>query len=154
MSLDASAQTESLIEEHHQLLAKNEHAKAKTLLQDALVDAYDDKPVSADVALILDALALGCKEVEEFQEAGVYLAQSLAIKKLILGPKHPEIVVSMRRLGFCLDPERARVIRKQTKALAQELGLKEQVVTEDCFSFPPEKAERMMNALKSLGLDG
>lgn len=124
-------ETERLLVEHDQLLSRSRHAEAKVLLQDALVAAYEDNPMSMDVIRLLDALALGCKEVEQFQEASVYLAQSLALKKLLLGPKHPDIVIAMRRLGFCLDPDRARVIRVATKRLAKELGLTDQIIVED-----------------------
>ncbi len=127
-------ETERLLVEHDQLLSRSRHAEAKVLLQDALVAAYEDNPMSMDVVRLLDALALGCKEVEQFQEASVYLAQSLALKKLLLGPKHPDIVIAMRRLGFCLDPDRARVIRVATKRLAKELGLKDQIIVEDLVS--------------------
>ncbi|MFN8659746.1 MAG: hypothetical protein U0105_25650 [Candidatus Obscuribacterales bacterium] len=65
-----------------------------------LVAHATSNPMSMDVIRLLDALALGCKEVEQFQ-ASVYLAQSLALKKLLLGQKHPDIVIAMRRLlGF------------------------------------------------------
>lgn len=127
-------ETERLLLEHDQLLSRARHDEAKVLLQDALVAAYEDDPMSMDVIRLLDALALGCKEVEQFQEASVYLAQSLALKKLLLGPKHPDIVIAMRRLGFCLDPDRARVIRVATKRLAKELGLQDQIIVEDLVS--------------------
>lgn len=125
-----SVETDKVLLEHDLLLSRSKHCEAKVLLQDALIAAYEDNPMSMDVTRILDALALGCKEKEQFQEASVYLAQSLAIKKHILGPKHPDIVIAMRRLGFCLDPDRARVMRVATKRLAKELGLQDQIVIE------------------------
>lgn len=149
MEVNCTPEIESLIAEHHQMLAAAKHVEAKTLLQDALTEAYEQSPVSFDITALLDALALGCKEKEQFQEASVYLAQSLAIKKLLLGERHPEIVTAMRRLGFCLDPDRARVIRAKTKQLAKDLGLKDEVLVED-FSCAPDQLNQLEKLLGRL----
>lgn len=149
-------ETDRVLSEHDQLLSRSQHAEAKVLLQDALIAAYEESAVSLDVTRILDALALGCKEMEQFQEASVYLAQSLAIKKQLLGPKHPDIVTAMRRLGFCLDPDRARVIRVASKRLAKELGLQDQIIVEDLIDEDQlltaeqvAKLERLLNSSES-----
>lgn len=123
MTPPGDATIDELLKRHDQLLRDGQHAPAKRLLQDALIALYEESPISADVVRVLDALALGCKEVEQFQEAALYLSQSLAIKKLLLGPKNIDIVTAMRRLSFSLDPDRARVMRVKTKRLAQELGM-------------------------------
>lgn len=149
MEVNCTPEVEILIAEHNQLLSAAKHDQAKTLLQDALIASYDQSPVSFDIAALLDALALGCKEKEQFQEASVYLSQSLAIKKLLLGERHPEIVIAMRRLGFCLDPDRARVIRAKTKQLAKELGLKDEYILED-FSCAPDQVNQLEKLLGRL----
>ncbi|MBX9693508.1 MAG: hypothetical protein K2Z81_14055 [Cyanobacteria bacterium] len=95
----------ALIIEHHILLKNFRHRDAKILLQQALVRFMDEAPFSLDVSMLLDALALGCKEMEEFSEAGVYLAQSLAIKKMIFGPTNSETEIAVMRLAACRKVE-------------------------------------------------
>lgn len=104
-----------IIEESYRLCAEFRHPKAKMMLRHALANCIPDTPLSADIAFLLDALALACKEMEEFAEAGVYLAQSLAIKRMLFGDKHPEVEDSRRRLNFC-TPKTMSELLNMTRA--------------------------------------
>lgn len=104
-----------IIEESYRLCAEFRHPKAKMILRHALANCIPDTPFSADIAFLLDALALACKEMEEFAEAGVYLAQSLAIKRMLFGDKHPEVEDSRRRLNFC-TPKTMSELLSMTRA--------------------------------------
>lgn len=121
---DTDTDTASFIEQHHQLLKQFRHREAKILLQQALVPRMEVAPFSMEVTRILDALALGCKEMDEFCEAAVYLAQSLAIKKLVLGPDHDETTTARARLDACpmkegfLDDEAQRAIFSEWRSLS------------------------------------
>lgn len=90
-----------IIDESYRLCSEFNHPKAKLLLQHALASCISETPFSIDVAFMLDALALACKEMEQFSEAAVYLAQSLAIKKLMFGDSHPDILMAKDRLDAC-----------------------------------------------------
>ena len=98
MNINCSPETELVIREHGRLLAELKYPQAKTLVQKALRSRYEDSPISLDVAQLLDELALGCRDLEEFEEASMYLAQSLAIKKLLFGPDHKEVATAKERL--------------------------------------------------------
>ena len=92
-----------LIEQHHKLLKEFRHREAKILLQYALVSCIEAGAFSIEVTQVLDALALGCKSMDEFSEAAAYLAQSLAIKRMVLGENHQETDTARARLRACVS---------------------------------------------------
>jgi hypothetical protein len=55
------------------------------------------------VAVLLDDLAIDCKDLEQFDEAALYHAQSLAIKRLLFGPLHKETIDAEVRLDLWKD---------------------------------------------------
>jgi hypothetical protein len=98
MKINCSPETEVLIQEFGRLLAEFKYPQAKTLMQDALRSCYEQSAISLDIAQLLDELAIACRDLEQFEEASMYLAQSLAIKKLLFGPGHIETATAKSRL--------------------------------------------------------
>jgi hypothetical protein len=136
MTLSYSPDVSALIIEHHILLKNFRHRDAKIMLQQGLVLFMDQAPLSLDVAMILDALALGCKEMDEFSEAGVYLAQSLAIKKMIFGPNHSETEMAVCRLNTCRRLEQVQDLfyeEKREQLFAEERGERKDATLVRCL---------------------
>lgn len=99
MNVTCSPLIERIIEEHGKLVAQFKYPEAKLLIQNALISCYEQSPMSLDIALLLDELALDCKALEQFDEASMYLAQSLAIKKLLFGLDNSETIAARQRLA-------------------------------------------------------
>jgi hypothetical protein len=93
-----SSRVENVLEQHKKLLRTLDYHGAVALLKQALADCYQESPVSIDVALLLDELAIDFKDLEDWDEAALCLAQSLAIKKLIFGPTHCETELAAERV--------------------------------------------------------
>lgn len=105
MKLECSLQIEEIVKEHARLIRRCEYTSAKALIYDALISCYTQSTLSFDVAVLLDELALDCKELEQFQEACLYLTQSLAIKQLLFGPEHPEVLTAQTRAACWKENE-------------------------------------------------
>lgn len=105
-----------LIEQHHRLLKEFRHREAKILLQQALVSCIEAGAFSIEVTQVLDALALGCKSMDEFSEAAVYLAQSLAIKRMVLGENHQETDTARARLRACVSISMEDLLDDESRA--------------------------------------
>jgi hypothetical protein len=99
MSITCSPDIAAVLREHNKLVRKVRYTEAKALLWTALMNCYKQSPISADVAVLLDDLAIDCKDLEQFEEAALYHAQSLAIKKLLFGPLHKETIDAEVRLA-------------------------------------------------------
>jgi hypothetical protein len=107
MNITVTPRVEQVLLDHAKLVRKLQYPQAKSLINDALIACYEQSPISLDIAVLLDELALNCKELEQFDEAAVLLSQSLAIKKLLFGPEHAETLVAKRRLAACVREDRS-----------------------------------------------
>lgn len=101
--MNRSDEIEQVLKEHKRLLREFKHREAMRLLLDELVRCYQDSPISHHVALLLDELAIDCKDLEHWDDALIYLSQSAAIKRLIYGSSHPESIAADQRVSFILD---------------------------------------------------
>lgn len=154
MSIECSPAIDRLIREHNKLVHQLRYPEARLLIFEALLSCYEKSPVSLDVAALLDQLAIDCIELENEEEAALYLAHSLAIKTLIFGKDHQETIDACGRLNAQMPDQTSMrrereegSIRKTLDTFITNLGKSKEEISDQstvirCLVIakkPPEK---------------